>query len=327
MDRVQTEQAQRIGSIVAASWIGIIGNGALAAAKLVVGALSASTAVVSDGIDSAMDVVTSAITLVAARITSRPPDLDHPYGHSRAETIATRALSFIIFFAGAQLAVATVGRILANEPHPVPETAAVWVTIASILAKTALALHKFAIGKRTGSAMLIADAKNMRADIAISLAVLAGLIFTYLLDLPVLDLVTALVISAWIMFVAFRIFLEGNSELMEGYDDPDTYQHIFDAVAAVSGVEHPHRARIRRVGLNLVVDLDVEVDGALTVTEAHRIGRSVERAIIDAVENVYDVVVHVEPIGNVEHHERYGVSQRKLDALARTERGHNPPVA
>ncbi len=314
MDRVESADAGRVQSIIVASWIGIVGNGLLAVAKLVVGVLSASTAVLSDGIDSAMDVVTSAISLVAARITARPPDLDHPYGHSRAETIATRALSFVIFFAGAQLAISTVGRIIANEPHPIPNTLALWVTIASIGGKVGLALHKFSVGKRTGSSMLIADAKNMRADIAISVAVLAGLAFTYLLHLPVLDLVTASLISFWIMYVAFRIFLEGNSELMEGYDEPETYQKLFDAVTSVPGANHPHRARIRRIGLNLVVDLDVEVDGSLTVTQAHAIGREIEQAIEASIDNVYDVVVHVEPLGNVENHERYGVSQRKLDA-------------
>lgn len=306
-------QAHRVTSIVRASWIGIVGNAVLALAKLVVGFLATSAAVVSDGVDSALDVLTSTITLVAARITAKPPDVGHPYGHTRAETIATKSLSFVIFFAGAQLAISTVGKLITGEGHELPDRIALWVTIASVIGKAGLALYKYRVGRATSSPMLMADAKNMRADIVISLAVLAGLLFTFALHLPVLDTITALGVSIWIMWVAFGIFLETNSELMEGHPDPETYQRIFDAVKDVPGAEHPHRTRIRAVGGLYIVDLDIEVDGGLTVREAHRIAQQTEACIRGTIDNVYDVLVHVEPIGNVERTERYGLSQRKLD--------------
>ncbi|MFW5737572.1 MAG: cation diffusion facilitator family transporter [Spirochaetota bacterium] len=306
-------RGNRAATIVSASWIGIVGNGVLAVAKLIVGFLARSAAVVGDGVDSALDVLTSTITLVAARITAKPPDVNHPYGHTRAETIATKSLSFVIFFAGAQLAISTVGKLVTGEGHELPGRIALWVTIASIVGKAALAIYKYRVGRRTKSSMLIADAKNMRADIVISLTVLAGLLFTFALHLPVFDTITALGVSIWIMWVAFGLFLETNSELMEGHPDPDTYQRIFDAVRAVPGAEHPHRTRIRAIGGLYIVDLDIEVDGDLPVREAHRIAQQTERSIRECVEDVYDVLVHVEPIGNVENAERYGLSQRKLD--------------
>ena len=303
----------RAATIVRASWIGIVGNGLLAIAKLIVGFVSRSAAVVGDGVDSALDVLTSTITLVAARITAKPPDVNHPYGHTRAETIATKSLSFVVFFAGAQLAISTVGKLVTGEGHEFPARLALWVTLASIAGKAGLAVFKYRVGRRTKSSMLIADAKNMRADIVISLTVLAGLLFTFALHLPILDTITALGVSVWIMWVAFGLFLETNTELMEGHPDPDTYQRIFDAVHAVPGAEHPHRARIRAMGGVYIVDLDIEVDGDLPVREAHRIAQETERSIRECVDDVYDVLVHVEPIGNVESSERYGLSQRKLD--------------
>ncbi|MFP4114057.1 MAG: cation diffusion facilitator family transporter [Spirochaetota bacterium] len=303
----------RSAAIAVASWIGIVTNGILAAAKIAVGFLARSAAVLGDGVDSALDVLTSTATLVAARIVEKPPDVDHPYGHTRAETIATKSLSFVIFFAGAQLAIATIRSLVTGEGHVLPARIALWVTVASIVAKAALALYKFRVGKRTRSPMLIADAKNMRSDIVISLAVLLGLIFTFVFHLPILDTITALGVSVWIMWVAFGIFLETNVELMEGHADTESYQLIFDAVDSVNGAEHPHRARIRSVGGLYIIDLDIEVDGSLTVREAHRIAQQTEKRIRGAVPNVYDVVVHVEPIGNVEHAERYGLSQRKLN--------------
>ncbi len=281
--------------------------------KITVGFVAVSAAVIADGVDSALDVVTSTITLIAARITAKPPDLNHPYGHSRAETIATKSLSFVVFFAGAQLAVSTAAALVRGEVQVLPGRLAIWVTLVSIVGKSVLAVYKARVGRRTSSSMLIADAKNMRADIVISVAVLAGLAFTYVLQLPILDSITAIIVSAWIMWVAFRIFIETNMELMEGHAEADTYQRIFDVVAGVQGAEHPHRARIRTIGGMSIVDLDIEVDGRLAVRDAHEIALETERRIRAALPNVYDVLVHVEPIGNVERSERYGVSQRTLD--------------
>lgn len=299
--------------IVVASWVGIVGNGVLALLKTVAGVVSGSAAVLGDGIDSGLDVLTSGITLVAARITSRPPDVDHPYGHSRVETIATKSVSFIIFFAGAQLAFGTVGDLFARTPREIPSELAIWVTVVSIIGKSGLAIYKRIVGNRVNSSMLIADAKNMRGDIAVSVGVLVGLGFTILFDRPILDSIVALLISIWIMVVAFQIFMETNAELMEGFTDRTVYKDIFSAVRDIDEAEHPHRVRVRTIGPLKVVDLDIEVDGSLSVYEAHAIAQRVERTIKETVDDVYDVLVHVEPLGNFERSERYGVSQRKLD--------------
>lgn len=315
-NQTDSTSSDRIRGITRASVVGIVGNAVLAVLKLFVGFYGRSVAVLSDGVDSTIDILTSAISLVAARITSKPPDLNHPYGHSRAETIATKTLSFVIFFAGAQLAVSTIGGLVRGNVRELPAMISIWVTLVSVAGKTGLYVYKRAVGKRVQSSMLIADAKNMRADIAVSLGVLAGLGFTYLLDMPIFDGITGIAISIWIMIVAFRIFLETNSELMEGFADTAIYQQIFDTVDSVPGASHPHRARIRTIGVHRIVDLDIEVDGSLTVQEAHEIAMNTESAIRNCVPNVYDVLVHVEPIGNVEKSERYGVSRRKLNSAS-----------
>ncbi|MEE8440628.1 MAG: cation diffusion facilitator family transporter, partial [Spirochaetia bacterium] len=283
--------AGRTKAIVAASWVGIVGNAVLAVLKLLVGFYAHSIAVVSDGVDSTLDVFTSAITLAAAKIIAKPPDLNHPYGYTRAETIATKTFSFIIFFAGAQLAISTTSSLIQGRPREMPGVIAIYVTVASVVAKTGLFIHKRWIGRRTESTMLIADAKNMRGDIAVSLGVLGGLAFTRILNLPLVDGITAILISFWIMYVAFKIYLETNSELMEGYEDTTVYRQIFDAVESVPGAWHPHRTRIRTVGHLRIVDLDIEVDGHLTVHKAHEITKMAEEAIRRCVPNVYDILV------------------------------------
>jgi len=90
--------------------------------------------------------------------------------------------------------------------------------------------------------------------------------------------------------------------------ETDTYGEIFDAVQNVKGAHNPHRTRIRKIGTFIVIDLDIEVDGKITVSEGHEIAKTVEEEIKRVVDNVYDVLIHVEPLGNVEKDEKYGVS-------------------
>lgn len=303
----------RVYLIRRASWAGIIGNGLLSAAKVVTGFLSGSLALVGDGIDSATDVVSSAIALFTAGIIERPPDNEHPYGHARAETVATKILGFLIFFAGAQLALSTVRTLFAGAPRVIPDGAAAVVALISVAGKTALAFYKLRVGHRVNSPMLIADAKNMTGDVVISLGVLAGIGLSIFTGMALLDSIVALLVSVWIMKVAFSIFMEAGDELMDGLDDPDLYRALFDAVATVEGAGNPHKSRIRKTGNAYIVDIDIEVDGAMTVKQGHDIARRVEAAIHDRMANIYDVQVHVEPTGNRESRERFGLSRKSLE--------------
>ncbi|MFC2151413.1 cation diffusion facilitator family transporter [Bacteroidota bacterium] len=297
--------------IKTASWVGIVGNTILAALKIIIGFISGSLAVVGDGIDTATDIMTYFITLLAARIMNKPPDFRYPYGYTRAEAVATKALSFVIFFAGAQLFLSTLVRLIRNEQHQIPALLAIYVTIFSILSKAGLAFYQFRIGKKIQSNMIIANARNMRNDILISSSVLVGLVFTHILDLPVLDLITAMAVSIWIMKAGFEIFMETSRELMDGTDNPELYYRIFDAVEEVGAV-NPHRVRIRKHSNMYTVDLDIEMDGKLTIDEGHHLAKKVENNIKEKIENIYDVLVHVEPKGNVEK-EKFGLSRGNID--------------
>ena len=304
--------AERQRQIERASIAGIIGNGILAVLGVGVGLFARSYAVVGAGLDSSIDIVTSLLTLFATRIASKPPDHEHPYGHGRAETIATKVLSFIIFFAGVELAYSTTLDIIQGKGGYLPSPIAFLPVILFLPTKPFLAHYKRKIGLRVGSPMLIADARNMFNDVVVAGAVLLGLVFTRLFALEFLDSAMAIAVSLWIIKVAFTIFWETNSELMEGIDDASIYGKIFSAVASVKGADHPHRTRVRKINTLLVVDLDVEVDGTLTVEAGHEIGKRVEKKIKGSIPNIYDVIVHIEPFGNVERLEKYGLSRRGL---------------
>ncbi len=301
-------EPDRSKQIERASWLGIVGNGLLSVLKISAGIAAGSFAVVSDGIDSANDILTSLVTLISARVAARRPTARFPYGYTRADTIATKLLSFVIFFAGAELIISAVRHILADTPTDLPSPLAVYVTLVSIAAKIFLAYYKISVGRRVNSSMLIADGKNMQNDVIISVAVLAGLVATHALEMPVLDSVTALVVSIWIIRVAFKIFMESNTELMDGLHSTRVYDRVFEAVGQIPEAESPHRVRARHVGHLYVIDLDIEVDPELSVVAAHEIAQKTEEMIRSVVPNVYDVVVHVEPRGNAEG-ECFGVSE------------------
>jgi len=304
-------------TLIRASWISILGNAFLAIMKISLGIVAGSLAVVADGIDSSSDIATSIITLFTARLLTKSPNIRYPYGYEKADTIATKALSFIIFFAGAQLAISTIGRLFNSQIADPPSMLAIYVTLISILGKLGLSFYLHRTGKLVSSSMLLANARNMQNDVLISLAVLVGLAFTFVLKMPILDTITALAVSFWIMKVGLQIFFQSNTELMDGMKDPILYCELFHAVKQVEGARNPHRVRVRKIGSLNMISMDVEVDPYITVTDAHEIARKVEKIIKESLPNVYDIVVHIEPFGNNEENEKFGLKEGDVEEFSK----------
>jgi len=306
---VMAEREQKIKN---ASWVGIFGNALLSVIKITAGFISGSLAVIADGVDSAGDIITSIITLVTSRFLAKPPNIKYPYGYEKADTIATKLLSFIIFFAGAQLFMVTIKKLLAGTTSQMPTRLAIYITVISIAGKLALAYHQTRIGKKTESAMLIANGKNMQNDVIISGSVLVGLICIYIFHLPILDTIFALMVSLWVMWVAFKIFRETSMQLMDGVKDCTIYERIFSAIDKIEGAHHPHRVRARNIGHKIMVAIDLEVDGDLTLRQAHEIAHKVELSIKTSIENIFDVVIHIEPIGDHIEEKAFGIDKNNL---------------
>jgi cation diffusion facilitator family transporter len=159
--------------------------------------------------------------------------------------------------------------------------------------------------------MLKANAKNMTADVLLSAGVLAGLGLSMILGIGVIDSWAAVLVGLWVIKSALGIFMEANLELMDGGSHRAYYQIVFDAVNSVEEAGNPHRVRMRRIAGLWDIDIDIEVPPNKTVIEAHWIAYKVEKAIKERVENVYDIMIHVEPEGNTEN-EGYGLSEESL---------------
>ena len=289
----------------------IVGNALLAAVKITAGVFSNSSALIGDGIDSSTDVLIGMITLIVAMIVSKPADVDHPWGHGRAETVATAFLSFIIFFAGAQLISSAAAKLFSGEQRLETSVFAFIATLISIAGKILLALSQYILGKRANSAMIKANAKNMVSDVLISLGVLAGLIICAFKGSAYPDMVIAIFIGLWIIKTAIGIFLEANHELMDGNSDMEPYRVIVEVVNSVEGAANPHRARIRRIAGFWSINFDIDVDPKCTVLKAHGIASRVENKIKQNLENVYDVMIHIEPNGD-NAVEVFGLSEKEM---------------
>jgi len=295
--------------LIRASNISAVGNGILSVAKIAVGIFAGSLAVIGDGIDSAADVLISLVMIFTARIVNRPPDRKYVFGYEKAEGIATKILAMIIFYAGMQMLVFSVKSFFSEETREMPALIAIYVTIFSILGKLALAWYQYKQGKKIDSSMLIANAVNMRNDVVVSASVLVGLGFTFILKMPILDSVMGFFVGIFILKSSISIFMDSNVELMDGVKDEGVYQKIFEAVDITAGANNPHRVRSRQIGNLYLIELDIEADPNITIKEAHDITEAVEKNIRQKLENVYDIVIHVEPKGQCSKDEKFGIDR------------------
>ncbi len=308
----EASRPDRTGLVRRAALIALCGNLVLALLKIVTGLTTGSLAVLGDGIDSSTDVAIAVMTLAVGFIINQPSDKEHPWGHHRAETIATIVLAFVIMFAGFQLFQSSLDKIRSGTDATLPSPIAIVVTCVSIAGKLLLALSQYRLGKKSGSSMIMANAKNMTNDVIISASVLVGLGASMIFRVPIIDAITALAVSVWVMKSAIGIFREQNLELMDGNADDELYKSLFRAIHSVPGAGNPHRARIRKMASAWDIDVDIEVNGNMTVEKAHAIAGKVEAAIRREIPDVYDIMVHVEPEGNCEHAEQFGLSAKDV---------------
>lgn len=321
----EREPSSRLRLITLAGWIALLGNLLLAVIKLGAGIASGSLAVLGDGLDSATDVSIACMTLIVSKIIQQPSDKEHPWGHGRAETTATMVVAFIIFYAGMQLCLSSGKHILdllstnSLSHNPTQENSlsggiALTATTISIAGKLLLAWCQHRLGKKSGSMMVLANARNMATDSIISISVLVGLAAAQLLKLPVIDPVVAFLVGLWVLKNAVSLFMEMNLELMDGNQNKELYRTLFAAVRTVEGVSNPHRVRIRKIASRWDIDMDIEVDAYISLHDAHELAEQVEAAVRQAIPDVYDIMVHMEPEGHSSHHpeEQYGLSESDL---------------
>lgn len=302
-EQVADKMIRRVGLIA------VFTNIALALVKVTVGILFKSMAVLADGIDTSTDILTSSTMLVASLISRKPPDREHPYGHHKAENIGAKIISFVIFYAGISLLIESAKRLISGEYEVLSGFLPFLAAILSVAGKTFLFLIEYSAGKKYGSKSMVAEAKNMRNDILMSSFVFLGVALNKI-GLSWMDPLVGLVMSGIILKVAWDVFEENTHELMDGLKEDEMwiYERVFESCKAC-GALNPHKVRIRKVGGKYDIDMDIEVNGSMSVHEAHEITKCIKQYLCQT-NQIYDVVVHVEPEENDEK-EPFGISQKE----------------
>jgi cation diffusion facilitator family transporter len=285
--------ADRAGRTVAI--ISMLVSAALATAKIVVGLNANSTAVVSDGLESVGDVLTSGLVMFGLLISAKPPDSEHPYGHGRLETLSALVVGMILIASGSLIAFRSIQRAL--ESQHAPAAYAIWPLIASIGVKSAMSLTKWRLGRRIRSDALTADAWHDTVDILSGTVALIAVCIT-LFD-PVrfasADHLGGSAVGLIVIFVGSRVVRDTTLQLMDTMPDSQAMQSIREVGLSVPGALGIEKCFARKTGLQWHVDLHLEVDPAMSVYQSHEIATEVRARIKEKLDWVADVLVHVEP--------------------------------
>ncbi|GAB6098608.1 cation diffusion facilitator family transporter [Halanaerocella petrolearia] len=275
------------------SFINLAVNIILAILKIIVGFLFTSQALVADGFHSVSDIVSTVIILMSIKIAESPPDKEHPYGHGKAEAIATKVLGFILVGTGLGLVKSSVNDILSGV-QSIPGNLVLWVAIVSIISKELLYQYTINVGRKIGSKGLIADANHHRSDALSSVAALLGA-GGAILGFPILDSIAGLIVALFIIKVGVEVLQDAIDELMDAVPSQEEKTKIIEEVNALEKVITIGDIRLRNYGPYLYVDLNVVVDNDLTVVEGHKIAVEVKRRIKELYPKVEEVMVHIDP--------------------------------
>ena len=280
--------------------VGFVVNLILSAAKLAAGILGRSGAMVADAIHSFSDMATDIVVIVFARISSKPKDDGHDYGHGKYETLATIIISLALAAVGIGILSSSIGSIrtiLEGGTLPRPGAVALVAAVVSIVAKEILYRYTVRVGRRIDSPSVIANAWHHRSDALSSLGTLVGIGCAYFLGerWRIADPIAALVVAVFIFKIAFDLIRSGLDELMERSLPAETEAEILRIVTADPVVREPHNLRTRRIGASIAIEVHVRVDGEMTVRQSHALTEDIEQRLRERFGQGTMIAVHVEP--------------------------------
>jgi cation diffusion facilitator family transporter len=267
----------------------------LSAAKIIVGMHANSTAVVSDGLESAGDVLASGLVLLGLVMAAKPPDEDHPYGHGRLETLSALAVGMMLIASGTLIAFRSLQRVW--EPAHAPAAYALWPLAVSIVLKGGMSLIKRHYGRKIHSSSLLADASNDAVDILSGGTAMAGLALT-LFDptkFAAADHFGGAAVGVIVVFLGIQVVRDTTLHLMDTMPSPESLETIRRVALSVPGALGVEKCFARKTGLQWHVDLHLEVDPQMSVFESHELATRVRIKIKESLDWVADVLVHVEP--------------------------------
>ncbi len=273
------------------AWVSIIAYMSLSLLKLISGYLFHSKALIADGLNNTTDIIASVAVLIGLKLSIKPPDADHPYGHSRSETIASLIASFIMTTIGIEVLINASRSLIANK-QVVPNLTAGFVAIFSALIMLMVYLYNSKLAKRIKSHALKAAAMDNLSDAFVSIGAFIGIIGAQF-NLPWLDPLAALAVGIMIIITAWSIFKEASHMLSDGFT-PARLEPYKKTINKVQGVKNIKDIRGRIYGNEVIVDAIIEVDPNISVIESHHITDVIEDKMREE-HDISNVHIHIEP--------------------------------
>jgi cation diffusion facilitator family transporter len=274
---------------------GLLVNALLVLVKLIAGIVGHANALVADAVESSADIFSSLIVWMGLSIAARPADEDHPYGHGKAEPLASAVVSLMLLGAAIGISIMSIREIV--TPHHLPAPFTLFVAAGVIIIKELLYQRVSRVGKEVGSTAITADAWHHRADAVSSLAAFIGISIALWggRGWEAADDWAALVAAMLVAVNGVRTLRPAISGLMDEAPDRAVRERALQAALRVTGVQHVENLKVRRSGLGFYVDLHAQADPTMSLEDAHEIAAKVKYAIVEAIPSVVSVLVHMEP--------------------------------
>jgi cation diffusion facilitator family transporter len=277
------------------TWVGLVLNAFLAAAKIMIGLLFASQALIADGIHSISDMATDLVVIIGAGYWTLPPDQKHPYGHGRVESLVSIIIGVVLIAAAFGMIWEAVRGF--DKPHTqLPGWPALAVALISIGLKEWLYRWTIGIGRKLHSSALVSNAWHHRSDalssVPVAVAVIGGFIFP---DLRFLDHLAAVIVSAMLLKASWDIAAPCVRELCETGAGKEFENIIRQAATEVNAIAEIHAIRTRKIGGSVFADMHILVPPEMTVRKGHEISGILRRRIMETDERIVDVLIHIEP--------------------------------
>lgn len=291
---VRSEQARKT------TFICFIINTGLVIIKIIAGIIGNSGAMIADGVHSLSDFLTDIVVLVGFKLSEKPEDDCHNYGHGKYETLATLIISLFLLLVGFEILKSGVSNIIAfyrGQVIPTPRTIALIAAILSIVTKEFLYRYTVLVGKRINSSAMIANAWHHRTDAFSSLGTMLGIGGAIILGdkWTVLDPIASLIVSFFIFKVAFDILKPTIDELMESALTDEEKEKIVKIISGKEEIISFHDLRTRKIGKRVVMEVHIYVDSCLDIKTAHDIATDIEIKIKDIFGESCIVTIHVDP--------------------------------
>lgn len=274
--------------------VGAIANLLLSIGKILAGVWGQSQALVADGVHSLSDLAGDALVLFAARWGSHGADENHPYGHARIETAATAIIGLLLLAVAAGFMVDSVGRLLEPDRLLQPGWLALIAALVSVFVKEVLYHYTLRVARQTESSLIAANAWHHRSDALSSLVVIVG-VAGAMFGMVWLDAVAAIVVSIMVGWVGWQFIGSSLAELVDTGLSNQRLDDLDELIRSIEGVRGYRQLRTRRMGGQAFMDVQILVDGDLTLNEADLIATRVQRVLIAEVPEMSDVVVSVRP--------------------------------